>query len=236
MVKGQPLIELESERLQSQLKLAIAQLDEAEAMERRAVSRSPAEAQIAAEFVSTMREQYRMLEDRASRLIVKSPQDGIVVGDDPRNLVGTLAQEGQPAVEVLDPDQLRVTATLGQTEGLWLYELPAEQYEVEVRPVSNVSHVINAKMDRVFAAGARELPHAALGYSGGGTIQTDPQDQGGKATKQPVFEAWLTPELDASHVGRPGERVTIRFTLPSKPLAAQWVDRLRKLIQGRVQI
>lgn len=236
VVKGQPLIELESARLQSQLKLAIAQLDEAEAMERRAVSRSAVEAQIAAEFVATMREQYRMLEERAERLVVRSPQDGIVVGADPRELVGTLAQEGQRAVEVLDPDQLRVTATLGQTEGLWLYELPAERYEIEIRPVSNVSHVMNARMDRVFAAGARELPHAALGYSGGGTIQTDPQDQGGKATKQPVFEAWLMPDVDAADVGRPGERVTIRFTLPSKPLAAQWVDRLRKLIQGRVQI
>lgn len=236
VVKGQTLIELESERLQSQLKLAMAQLDEAEAMERRAVSRSATEAQIAAEYVATMREQHRMLEDRAAKLIVRAPQDGIVVGEDPRALVGTLAQEGQPAVEVLDPERLRVTATLGQTEGLWLYELAAERYEVEVRPVSNVSRVISAKMDRVFAAGERALPHAALGYSGGGTIQTDPQDQRGKATKEPVFKAWLTPEVASTQVGRPGERVTIRFTLPSKPLASQWVDRLRKLIQGRVQI
>ncbi|MFM9995026.1 MAG: hypothetical protein ACKVU4_04405 [Phycisphaerales bacterium] len=42
------------------------------------------------------------------------------------------------------------------------------------------------------------------------------------------------PELEWTP--RPGERVAIRFSLPSKPLGAQWFDRLRRLIQGRVDV
>lgn len=255
VTKGQPLLELESARLTSQLRLARAQLDESEALERKAVSRSAAEAQIAAEFIGTMREQIRILEDRAAKLVVYSPQDGIVVGPDPRSLVGAFVREGQEAIEVIDPSRIRITATLGQTEGLWLYELPTTNYQVELRPSSDVARVVYARMDRIFAAGERNLPHAALGFGGGGTIQTDPSDKAGKAAKKPIFKAWLdlkpvglevegtsdssnsrTQQQQSAYAGRPGERVTIRFTLPSKPLAAQWVDRLRKLIQGRAKI
>jgi putative peptide zinc metalloprotease protein len=243
VVQGQPLIELESPRLMSQLRLARAQLDEAKVMERRAVASSPAEAIIAQRHVETMREQVRMLEDRERRLTLFAPQDGVVVGADPRELVGALVREGQQALEILDPKRTRVTATLPQTEGLWLYELPAADYTVELRPASDVSRVISARMDRVFDAGGRDLPHAALGFAGGGTIQTDASREDGTAATKPVFKAWITipgvsDDGEAAHASltRPGERVTIRFTLPDKPLAAQWVDRLRKLLQGRARI
>jgi hypothetical protein len=37
-------------------------------------------------------------------------------------------------------------------------------------------------------------------------------------------------------LGAPGERVHLRFTLPRKPLLSQWLLRLHRLVQGRVDI
>jgi hypothetical protein len=85
---------------------------------------------------------------------------------------------------------------------------------------------------RIVPAGQWRLPHPALGSKGGGTIETDPQDKTGLATKTPQFMVYAK----ADGLGSPGERVSLRFTLPGRPLGAQWLDRLRRLIQGRINI
>jgi hypothetical protein len=37
-------------------------------------------------------------------------------------------------------------------------------------------------------------------------------------------------------LGVPGERVTLRFSLPWRPLMSQWMDALRKATQGRAKL
>jgi hypothetical protein len=61
----------------------------------------------------------------------------------------------------------------------------------------------------------------------------DPTDQQGRLARAPQFYAYLTSD---EVVGMPGERVRVRFTLPDKPLLTQWVDRLRRLVQGRIDV
>jgi hypothetical protein len=51
----------------------------------------------------------------------------------------------------------------------------------------------------------------------------------------PIYGS-LTDGPSGQGPGRPGERVHLRFTLPDKPLAFQWLDRIQKLIQGRAKI
>ena len=41
---------------------------------------------------------------------------------------------------------------------------------------------------------------------------------------------------EGATVGVPGERVAIRVTLSPRPLAAQWIDRVRRIFQGLVDI
>ncbi len=62
------------------------------------------------------------------------------------------------------------------------------------------------------------LPGAALGYGGGGQIETDPRDEQGRISKKNYFTVYIDPVLpDGKHgewVGPPGERVKVRFRLP----------------------
>lgn len=109
--------------------------------------------------------------------------------------------------------------------------------------VSRVDDVIEGGELRVIDAAQKQLPHASLGFTGGGTFETAGDDKSGRVAKRPVFEVKIEPKYRnergdriVAWAGAPGERVDLRFTLPSKPLLWQWTDRLQKLLQGRAQL
>jgi len=236
---GEPIVTLESPELAADLATTRAKLSEAEAMERAATARvgGEGEAQIARDRVSTLRAVLDTLAEKVTRLVVRAPHSGIVVGTDPVRFLGSYAKAGKQVCEVVDVDHLRVAATLTQTEASWLVALPRDEYRVEMREVSRVGDVIEGGAVRVVEAGQHELPHAALGFAGGGTIETEKKDQRGTVAKNPLFTVYIEPATGTTLAhGEPGERVSIRFSLPAKPLLAQWVDRLHKMVQGRVDV
>ncbi len=245
---GEAILTMSSPLLESQRSLSRGQLAEAEALYGRALVENPAAAQVALERIETFRQQSRVVEERIGKLTVRAPHAGVVVGNDPALLIGAWAREGQGVCEVVstEPAHLRFTGLLTQTEALWIHELTPEQYTVEVRRAAATGESIPAKAERVFRAGLRDLPHASLGYGGGGTVETDARDQSGTTAKRPLFHADFralaqgeiaadSPMLSRA-APRPGERISLRFTLPSKPLLSQWSDRLQKLMQGRARI
>ncbi|HLO41954.1 MAG TPA: efflux RND transporter periplasmic adaptor subunit, partial [Phycisphaerales bacterium] len=234
---GDILLSMDSEDLRSQRETVEAMIRENESLESEYMTQNQAMAQIAREKLATLQEQLTFIDERTRRLTVVAPIDGVVVGPDPSMAIGMFAREGSPLCEIVDSQNVRVAAELGQTEGSWLFELPRDQLQVELRTLSQVDRVVPATVERIIDAGQRELAHAALGVGGGGVIETDPKDRSGRQTKRPIFRVNIagTPESGV-HIGSPGERVRIRFTLPDKPLMAQWIDRLQKIVQGRVNI
>jgi hypothetical protein len=234
---GDILLSMESRDLLTQRETVEAMIRENESLESEYMTQNQAMAQIAREKLATLHEQLAFIDEKTVRLTVIAPIDGVVVGHDPSQAVGMFAREGSPLCEIVDADHVRVAAELGQTEGSWLFELPQGELEVELRTLSRVDRVVPAAVERIIDAGQRELAHAALGVGGGGVIETDPKDRSGRQTKRPVFRVNIAGMADATElIGSPGERVRIRFTLPSKPLMFQWIDRLQKIIQGRVNI
>lgn len=237
---GQVLVECESPELLSQIAVARGMLAEAEAVERQASVENIAAAQVARDRVEAFRKQIAYLEEKAERLTVRAPHAGVLVGDDAEKLVGSFVKAGAGLGEVVDDTALRVTATMTQTEASWLYQLPREDYRVEMRLVSRIDDIIEGGDVRIIDAAQRELPHAALGFAGGGTFETAADDKSGRQAKRPVFEVKIDPRPETADggrwVGAPGERVSLRFTLPDRPLLWQWIDRLQKLLQGRAQL
>ncbi len=238
VAEGEPIVTLESPELAADLAATRAKLAEAEAIERAATSSgNEAQAQVGRDRVTTLRDVLGILTEKSAKLVVRAPHDGVVVGADPASFVGSYAKAGKQVCEVVDTAHRRIAATLTQTEASWLVALAREDYRVEMRTVSRVGDVVEGGSVRVVEAGQRELPHAALGFAGGGTIETEQKDQRGTVAKNPLFKVFIEPkEGSALPHGEPGERVSIRFSLPAKPLLAQWVDRLHKLVQGRVDV
>ncbi len=137
---GDPIVTCVSPQIQASIDLGEAQLAEAVSKEQQAMTRTPAEAQVAAEYVASISEQVAYFKDQQARLIVRAPHDGRIVTADPASMVGAFVRAGQPLCEVVDESQLRIAATLTQNEAAWLHEYPPHEIGVEYRLTSDVRH------------------------------------------------------------------------------------------------
>jgi putative peptide zinc metalloprotease protein len=225
--EGDPLLTCSNDQMVAQLAQVEGQIAEAQAREQNAMGNDqPAAAQIARARLVTLTEQRDYLGSRIDKLVVRAPRDGRVVGQDPEQLVGRYIEQGSAACQVINPDDLRIVALLDQREVSWPTALTTDQYSVEVRLYSRVQG---------------ELPHASFSAQGGGQIETNPEEQSGLLAKDPQLKMFLRladtgDTQDDGWIGLPGERVRLRFTLPSKPLLVQWMDKLHKMVQGKVNI
>jgi putative peptide zinc metalloprotease protein len=235
---GQVLVTLESEQLHAQLVYADALLRETESKALQASGVNQASAVALREYARVIREQIDYLRAKIDALEIRAPRNGVIVGADPAALVGSFVREGQAICEIVDDAEIRIAAVLTQSEAAWLREPPAR---IETRLVSRVHEVYPARTVRIVEAGTRTLPHEALSFRGGGTIQPAPEGESGRVAKDPVFTGYFIPLDPAGNalgadVAHPGERVALRFTLSSKPLLQQWYLRLRQTLQGRAKV
>lgn len=233
---GDPIVTEEGGEWEAKLAIAKAQLAETESQERQYTKTSPAAADVARALVESHRKLVRVLEERIGGLVVRAPHDGVIVlgvnGNDPEAVVGAYVHRGQLLCEVVDTEHTRVAASLTTVQAAPLKELGDRPARADIRRYGDPFNVITASAIRVEEAGQHQLPHPALGAAGGGQVELDPQDKTGTSSKNPQFTVYV----EADGLGPPGERVKLRFTLPPRPLLSQWIDRLQRMIQGRVNI
>ncbi len=233
--KDQIIAVLESPQLASQIAISRAQLAEFESIEREATAKSPSAVGVARERVAAARSALRFLEDRAGRLVIRAPHAGTFVGPNPHDLIGQMGRLGENLGEVVDIENVHIAAAMTQLEAAWLFD-EDESPRVVLRPVSMPSVEVRGGQIRAIDAGQAYLPHASLGYAGGGSIRMSADDQTGLQSETAQFIVYVGLKESDEWSGVPGERVHLRFRLSRKPLAVQWVDRLHKMIQGRVQL
>ena len=243
--EGDPILTCENDQLTAQLAELEAQIAQAEAVEQRAMgSDQNAAADLAREKLATLREQQAYLRGRVAKLVVRAPRDGRVIAPNLRRLVGSYVEKGAAACQVVDPADLRVVALLDQREAAWPMALADGEggwdFTAEARLYSRVQDALPADVEQIVAL-QKSLPHASFAAQGGGQIETDPEQQSGLMAKDPQLKMYLRlasagDAASGAWMGMPGERVSLRFTLPSKPLLVQWLDRLHKMVQGKVNI
>lgn len=238
--EGDVLAQLSSSELVRARRTLKSQVDEYRVLREEARSKDkPAEVDMGDQALVLLRDQLDEIDLRIEALTVRAPQAGTIVGPSPQQMVGAFVRRGEPLCLLVDAGRLRVAATLGQNDAAWFNELDRSQYRVQMRTSSNVTRIVEGGAIWSVEAGQRTLPHAALGFVGGGQIETMQEDQQGRSTKKPVFTVYVEPaegEVEGAALGLPGERVYLRFTLPSRPLLGQVVDRLQKALQGKVNL
>lgn len=106
---------------------------------------------------------------------------------------------------------------------------------VELRLSEDVPKVLVSSVIREMPGGVDELPTAALGSTGGGSVTTDPKDSKGLKTLQRIFifDLQLPPGADPTAFG---ERVHVRFEHGYEPLLFQGYRRLRQLFLSRFSV
>jgi putative peptide zinc metalloprotease protein len=240
VAQGQVIAVAENPELLAQLEQTAGQFRELEARFRSAMSQGVAVADIMTERRAVLLERLAYLEDRVAGLTMRAPHEGYVA-DDPRKLAGEYVKHGQPVCTIVASDDIRVVASMDQNQADWLQTMSFdEDFSAQVRRHTLPGEAFGVTEFVRRDAGDRALPHPALADIGGGQVQTDRQHQGrGAQATRPRFIVEMEANFDTATTTlppMPGERVAVRFSLPPRPLLGQWVDRLRQLVQGRIDI
>ncbi len=237
--EGEAILTLSNPDLLNQRVSTDSQIRETRVTERLAITQDePGGAEIARERIGVLSEQLAEYDRRIDGLVVRAPHAGVIVSNNPETLLGAFLKRGDPICEVVDTGSVRVAAIVDQRQAGWLAEMQHEPYVVEVRPVSEVDAVLVGGTVTTPGAGQRILPGSALGFDGGGSVETERDDRSGRMAKRPVFTVYVQPESaeELLRVALPGTRVHVRFTLEDRPWLSQWWERLERELQGRVKL
>jgi len=225
VTRGTLLYALEDAQLGAELKVARAKVDEAQAKHRAEQFENPVKAAVLQRQLEQERDVLRRTEERATNLVGYAQTDGTLVAPSPQDMPGHYFKKGELVGYVLEPNSLIARVVVPQDD----IDLVRTRWKsAELRLAETITHTQPAELARQVPAAVEELPSAALGLSGGGTIPTVPGDSNGTKTMERVFLVDLgLPEGVQSTAF--GERVHVRFHHGFEPLALQGLRRLRQL-------
>jgi putative peptide zinc metalloprotease protein len=232
LVTTNPILEARQKEIQARLdrltierRIALASLDQNELR--------TVESQI-----KPLAEELAEIQHQLSQLDIRAPIDGVIVGPIGPNLQDSYVTRGKVIGRIVNLSDLRVTALVDQsTSDTAFFD---QIREVELRTAGSIPAVLPSEVIYRSRKGRHDLPHPALGYSGGGQIMLDSKDPHGMTSLRPMFEMWLKLPADLKQrypelAPLPGQRVYVRFTLHEKrPLMFQWAHRTRQILRDRL--
>lgn len=229
VARGAPLYVLEDASLRAELAVARARVAEAEARYRAEQFSDPAKAAVSLRQAEQEREVLRRAEERSAKLVGYAETDGVLVAEKPQDMPGRHFRKGDLVGYVLEANRLIARVAVTQDD-IDLVRMRFRSADLRLSELVGQSHA--AGPARAVPGGVDELPTAALGLNGGGSIPTSPNDPNGVKTLERVFLV----DLDLPPAMRPsafGGRVHVRFDHGFEPLAWQGLRRLRQLFLSR---
>jgi putative peptide zinc metalloprotease protein len=232
---GVELMTASNHELQIERRRLIAERGLYEAYYRQARSDEPAQAQIVQGQIHAVNEQLVRVDEKLSALRIRPGIDGVWVSEKADRLAGTFVSQGEPIGVLADTSRLLIRVTTDQYVGPQVMKESGVGSMVQMRVRGRPEVLIQGRVVKVLKAARRELPSAALGYAGGGSLAVDTQDDQGTLAEEPFFEIQIEPVMagDEPVPLYAGQRVVARFDLPDKPLLRQWWLAIRQVIQQR---
>ncbi|MBI1397475.1 MAG: HlyD family efflux transporter periplasmic adaptor subunit [Betaproteobacteria bacterium] len=178
--------------------------------------------------VTRERAEVRALEERARRLDVRSRSAGRLWLQDAEDLQGRFVKEGQILGYVIPDAPPRVRVIVSQDDA---GRIRTGTSAVEVKLPFAPDREWPARVLRTVPAASDQLPSAAFGREGGGSVATDPRDTTGRKALVSHFEVELGLP-DGFPYRLIGSRVSVRFEHPAEPLGYRVGRALRSLFLG----
>lgn len=225
VTKGSQLIVTSDPLVKAELKLLKAQYRELEIKHVALANEDIVQAQIALEEMNLIQGKIDFIEKQLDELVMQSAEDGVFVMSNANEMQGYFVKQGDPVAYVINYDEVNVRVVVPQN-AIGLVRQNVEK--VEVRFVGQVNKSYKTTISREIPAATYKLPSKALAQQGGGTIQTDPFDTDGVKTRDQYFqfEVAMPENITASYVG---QRVFVKFSHGSEPLALQWYRSMEEL-------
>lgn len=169
---------------------------------------------------------------RLAALEIRSPGDGqlqLAVAEDE---LGRYLHEGDMLAYLAGTGDSVVRVVATQDQASRIRERAAR---IRVRFAGSASHEHNGRLLRELPQASADLPTAALGSRGGGTIQVDARDARGVTALQPVFAFDIV--LDDAAAGHfVGRRAFVRIEHDAEPMATRVHDWLRRTLLERMGV
>jgi putative peptide zinc metalloprotease protein len=230
VAEGTPLFVLKDDLLTTELAVAKAKVEEAEARYRAEQFANPAKGAIARRQLEQEQEVLRRTDERSKKLVGYAQADGVLVAArTPIDMPGQHFRKGEVIGYVLEKHDLIARVAVQQDD----IDLVRNRYrKAWLRLAETIDSAHPAKLVRVTPGGTNDLPTAALGVSGGGAIPTAPDDRNGVKALERIFllDLQLAPDILPAAFG---ERVFVRFEHGFEPLGLQGLRRLRQLFLSR---
>lgn len=222
-----------------------AQYRLAEIERRKAQEEDPGKASILDETLQFLQRRLSFVQRQIDDLAIKAPTAGLWVSPDVESLRGVYLKRGTKVGLVASTDDLIIRVAADQLLGPHIEPEIGPGGRVEIRLRGDPRVQWSGSIERILVAGQERLPSAALGYMVGGGVPTDLKDREGTKASEPFFEIVVRPEgmkgAGASATVERllpgvGQRVVVRFSMPSKPIAEQCWRSLRQLFQQRFRV
>jgi len=235
---GQPLLRMVNPELDLALRLADAKLREARArlllaMRTENADLAPLRLKLEAERATLT----KLLADQQN-LTVRARVAGTFVAPGIGDTPGRHFEKGVAFGLVLDPENFEFTATVkqGDADRLFSHSDTPHLDRAELRVPGQAGQVLIIDKLLVIPSEQNVLPSPALGWSGGGDIQTDPSDPDGRRAKEPFFTVRADIRDAAGATLLHGRSAKVRFAIGHSPLLPRWIRSLRQLLQRRFQL
>ena len=234
VAKGAPLLRMANPELVLELQRTQARLEEVQLRLLQAMNEDEADVKPLVFQKESAQENLELLERRRQALVVHAPMDGIWVAPDVEQLVGRWLIRGGSIGRIIDPSDFEFISPVLQDDADRLFTDQILRTEVRLHGVAE--EAIQVTSMSMIPLEKRQLPSAALGWSGGGDIPVAPEDERGSSAVEPFFEVRSRlGEVSQAQLlhGRSGK---IRFEMKPEPLLPRWNRKLRQLLQRRYQL
>ncbi len=188
------------------------------------IFQDPVRAASIGEQIEKVNAELRHVEERISGLQVRSQVKGNLVMPHQDDLPGTFVERGSVLGYVLNKDIIKVRAAIPEPDAALVRE---RLKGIQVRTADHLDQVVVASLVMDTPAVTRTLPSPAMGDRGGGRYVTDPADEKGLTSVEPLVLIDLN--LPSTALERVGGRANVRFDHGFEPIAMQVYRHLRQL-------
>ncbi len=234
VVHGQKLAIVENKELEFNIKNVQAQYREAQLSLSRSLNNNSVDLASTKSRIEAIGKQLHYLLAQKQALTITANQTGVWTAPKLDEYLGMWIPRGTAIGQIINESEFHFSATVSQEEASRLFDSKIQGAEVRLR--GQAAHFLPVTAFQIIPAEQDILPSAALGWSGGGEVETDLADPSGLRTASTYFKvkaSVLNGEDIAMFHGRSGK---IRFDLPTEPLLHQWYRKLRQLLLKRYQI
>ena len=212
-----PALHMEVERTQSRLSAlaAAAQL---------AVAKNSSQIRTLTDDIDRLEADLALAKQKVNRLTVRAKTSGIVSLPMPQDLPGAWIEKGKVIGHVIRPDST-IVRTVVRQEDIAQVRRAGSLVSVRMAEANYASRVATLVAEQ--PSSTRDLPSAALGLKGGGDEITDPADEQGVRTIEPVF--LVDVEVADKALQRIGGRVFVRFEHGNASLVQHASQRIQQL-------